>query len=153
MTAFEHFGRLPARRLRPRKATTAGRLLLGLGTFGLLIWLFLSALALAVGSALANTDSGDGLHLRSSTYLIITLPFCFCIVEIVAGFMVLRGKEWVRIPAIVLTAVGLVASVAGVIVLLHVPSLVVIFGGYALFDLWLATLLMSAEVGTWCRRR
>jgi len=157
VAVYEHVDGPPSwRRVRPKRATTAGALLIVPSVIALLIWSFLVLLAFAAGIALGGAGSVD-LHLGARFYLVAVPPVAFWIMAIAVGVLVLRGASWVRIPAVVMAMLAALAGLAGAALFIGLPDqlsvqYLVIGVPYVAVNLWLVYLLMSAEVGTWCQR-
>jgi hypothetical protein len=156
----EYVGGQPSRRqIRPKQVTTAGVLLIVPSAICLLIWSVLVAIGLVVDSALANMDSDNGgLHLATRFYLVVVLPSCFWAMAIVVGILVLRGTSWARVPAVVVAVLAVLADAAGAVGVIRLADglseqYLVIGLAYLAVNCRLLYVLMSAEVGTWCRRR
>jgi hypothetical protein len=153
VTASGSVGEPPPQELpRPEKATRAGALVITLGAIGLLAWGLILLLALAISAAFSDTgDFGVPWGSYTAFFLFASLIAGFWAMEILCGVLVLRGRARVRVPAIVVTSLALAGSLAALLAGPPVPWSVGI-GLYAAATFWSVALLMSREVGTWCRR-
>jgi len=130
---------LPLPRPRPRRATTVSVLLIVFGALGLL----LGALLLALN----NHDRNNGETVSSALYLAAYLQLAFSGAEIASGVLVLQGREWARVLAIVLCGLNVLGGVI---------SLVSGGGGSGIvgmgLNILLIRMLFNPDVVEWCRQ-
>jgi hypothetical protein len=126
-------------RPRPRKATTAGVMLIVFGALSLLLGLLLLSLL--------NSDKNNGNTVSSAFYGAAYLQMVLSVAQIVSGVLVLQGRSWARVLAIVLCGLNLLGD------------LVSLFSGAGfqgilgvLVNIGLIRLLVNDEVVEWCRR-
>ena len=129
---------LPQPRVRPRSATTAGVLLIVIGALGLLFGVLVLALA--------NHDKNQGETVSATLFIAGYVQIVFSGVQIVNGVMVLQGKAWARVTAIVLCSLTL---------LIGVVSLTSGGGSTGVvglgLNILLIRLLLNRDVIAWCR--
>jgi hypothetical protein len=133
------YGMLPLQRPRPRRATTVSVLLIVFGALGLLIGVLLLALI--------SHDKNKGETISTALYISAYLQLLLSAAEIAGGVLVLQGKEWARILAIVLCSLNVLGGVI---------SLVSGGGGSGIvgmgLNLLMIRLLLNSEVAEWTRR-
>ena len=139
---------------RPEKVSRAGTVMVTLGIIGVaastLICLFAWMLAFSLSSP---NNGGTGVHWAFYTLFfpiaaLITSPW---VMQIICGVSVLRGRRWVRTPALIVTSLALAGSLAPFLSRPAMPWSAVV-ALYAAATLWSLTMLMSRDVSTWCRR-
>jgi len=132
-------GMLPLRQPRPRRATTVSVLLIVFGALGLLLGLLLLALI--------SHDKNQGQTVSGALHLSAYLQLVLSAAEVVSGILVLQGREWARILAIVLCGLNVLGGVI---------SLFSGGGGSGIFgiglNILLVRLLFNEDVVEWCRR-
>jgi uncharacterized membrane protein (DUF2068 family) len=129
---------IPVRPPRPRRVTTAGVLLIVLGALGVLLSFFVIALL--------HRDQNNGDTVSGGVFFLLYLQLVLSAAEAVAGILLLQGRGWARIVAIVLCSINL----AGAVISLFTGAGGSVITGI-LINVALIRLLTREEVVEWCR--
>jgi hypothetical protein len=125
-------------RIRPKRATTAGVLLIVIGALGML-------LSLVILAGLGYL-SDSGASVNSGYFVLFIVQIAMSAFQIASGIFALQGKSWARIAGIVICSITIAGNVINVLSGGTAPGLI----GIALNG-WVVATLSHPDVRAWCR--